>query len=138
MFSFGLDQIMGEHRIVKRSLDFDSVVFEDEEIVFDILADLQNGCIFKYRAEYFEYFLGLVAVFWTRDVIGFSCDVGKRNPNQISFHGIDRGGFGIKADFLLEKEITCQFLDCFVPFDFMILMGMRMNRVIHGLRCRID
>jgi len=70
----GIEQIGGDHGIEGNALEFDAGVFEDDKVVFDILADFFDGGVgengFKVIEDIAEVEAGLSKRGFDRNVIG--------------------------------------------------------------------
>ena len=62
VLKFGLDEIMGNHRVEELTGEVNAIVAHDFNIIFDVLSDLHDFLVFKNRTEQLDDFLRLFTI----------------------------------------------------------------------------
>jgi len=103
VFPLGLKQVVGQHGVKKRAFDFQSVLPEHQQVIFDVLACFQDGRVPEDLPEFGHHLFGLFPVGRDQDAISFMKPVGKGDTDQFCRMGVEAGGFGVEAELLLNR-----------------------------------
>ena len=94
---FGLQQVMGDHRVEKFPAGAYAVIAQHDVIVFDVLSDFQTCRILQGAFEYFNNLLGVLSFGRHGYVICFVFFHGERHSDQFDVHRLDSGRFRVEC-----------------------------------------
>ena len=92
---FGLDEVVGYHRIEHRSLHTDAIVCEYLHVVLDVLSDFQDGRIFVDGFKTVNNIYGFFVIGGDGHVKGFSFLHRKAQTHQFGGHRVGSRGLCI-------------------------------------------
>ena len=106
----GIDQVVGNHGVEDHATDFDALLTEHDEIVFDVLADLGNRRVAKNCLEGVSHrFDGQCCAILgsaKRNVGGFADFPTERKSDGLSPTRIGRSGFSVQRNQLGGPQLT--------------------------------
>ena len=95
VMQFGLEHIVGYHCVKHLALYFDSVVRQDQHIVFDVLPDFQGFLIFEDRLEFIHDALRFDAVGRDGDIESLVFGIREAHSYQFGTYRVCSGGLCI-------------------------------------------
>ena len=95
VMQFGLEHIVGYHRVEHLALYFDSVVRQDQHIVFDVLPDFQGFFIFEDGLEFINDALRFGAVGRDGDIESLIFGIREAHSYQFGTYRVGSGGLRI-------------------------------------------